>query len=185
MAISSFEPHAVEPKRPLGLATQLGLRFGVGAGLLCAVWMVVLQLSGNNGFGPKQILAQLLVPLAAVASEWVLRRKLKPEKPGLGRSLGVGSLTVLVAALISASSLIGLAHGAGEKALALNRAEILEIVRAQQHENPKVKHSPKELQQQIQNVENITVGDMAMSNFTQILLLGLALAVPAGIFLRE
>ena len=185
MTAASLEPNLPVTKPSVGLVTRLGLRFGVGTGVMCAIWMVGLQLTGNNGFGPKQILAQLLVPLAAVASEWVLRRKLAPEKPGLGRSLGVGTLTALLAALVSAASLVGLAYGAGEPALARQRAEVLEIVRAQQHENAKVVVSPQQRQQQIQRVENMTVGDMATSNFLQVLVLGLVLAVPAGIFLRE
>ncbi|WP_092667955.1 DUF4199 domain-containing protein [Hymenobacter arizonensis] len=185
MAATTFEPNPPKATPSPGLVTRIGLRFGVGVGLVCALWMAGLQLTGNNGFGPKQIMAQLFVPLAAVASEWVLRRQLKPEKPGLGRSLGVGLLTVLVAALVSASSLVGMARVAGEKALAVNRAEILEIVRHQQRENPKVKLSQQEMQQQIQNVEKITIGDMAVSNFTQLVLLGLTLALPGGIFLRE
>lgn len=187
MAVSSTQSHTTEASSSLGsgLVMRLGLRFGVVAGLACAFWMVGLQMTGNNGFGPKQILAQLLVPLAAVASEWLLRRKLQPTKPGLGRSLGVGMLTVLFAALISTASLIGLAHGAGEQALTQNKAEVLEIVRAQQGENPKTKPSEREMQQQIRNVENLTVGDMAIGNFIKVFLLGLVLAVPGGIFLRE
>ncbi|MBF9237127.1 DUF4199 domain-containing protein [Hymenobacter sp. BT683] len=183
---TSFKANPLaQPNPTAGLATRLGVRFGVGVGAVCALWMMGLQLTGNNGFGPKQILAQLLVPLVAVASQWILRRQLKPEKPGLGRSLGVGMLTVLVAALISAGSLVGLAYGAGEKALAVHRAEILEIVRAQQRENSKVELSPQQKQQQLQKVANVSVGDMAISNFTQLVLLGLVLAVPSGIFLRE
>jgi hypothetical protein len=147
--------------------------------------MVGLQLSGSNGFGPKQILAQLLVPLAAVASEWMLRQRVRPEKPGLGRSLGVGVLTALLAALISSLSLVGLAYGAGEPALARNRAEIMEIMRVQQRENPKVELTAQQKQQQLENVEHLTVEEMAMSNFFQVFVLGLVLAVPAGIFLRE
>jgi len=185
MAESFIESNKAQPDFSSGAVTRLGLRFGIGVGLVCVGWMIFLHLSGNNAFGPKQILAQLLVPLAAVASEWMLRRNLKPEKPGLGRALGVGALTVLVAAVISAVGLMGLAGIAGEKALALNRAEMLEIVRAQHRENAKVKRSEQEMQQQIRNVENITPSDMATGNFTQILLLGLALAIPAGIFLRE
>ncbi|GAB3326757.1 DUF4199 domain-containing protein [Hymenobacter humi] len=185
MAGSSIASDTPKAEAAKGLALRLGLRFGLAAGLACALWMVGLQLTGNNGFGPKQILAQLLVPLAAVASEWMLRRRLKPEKPGLGRSLGVGVLTVLVAALISASSLIGLAHSAGEKALAVNRAEVLEIVRAQQRENPKVVLSEQQKQQQIQLVENMTIGDMASGTFFKVLFMGLILALPGGIFLRE
>lgn len=168
------------------LVIRMALRFGVAVGLACAIWMVGLQLTGNNGFGPKQVLAQLLVPLAALASEWFLRRQLKPDKPGLGRSLGVGGLTVLIAAVISAASVLALAYGAGEPALTRNRAEVLEIVRAQQRENPKVKHSEREIAQQMQNVvANSTATGLAVSNFTMVLLLGLVLGLPGGIFFRE
>lgn len=185
MADSIREPEMTLPNSTPGAVTRLGLRFGIGAGAVCVAWMLFLYVSGNNAFGPKQILAQLLVPLAAVASEWTLRRNLRPGKPGLGRALGVGALTVLIAAVISAVGLLGLAGIAGEKAVALNRAEMLEIVRAQHRENAKVKPSAQEMQQQIRNVENIRPRDMASGNFTQIMLLGLVLAIPAGIFLRE
>ena len=167
------------------LVTGLALRFGIGAGLACVGWMVGLQLTGNNGFGPKQILAQLLVPLAALASEWMLRRQAKPAKPGLGRALGVGTLTALLAAVVSAAGVVGLAYGAGKPALARHRAEVLEIVQAQQRENPRAVVSAAVRQQQVKSVENLTVTEMATSNFLQVLVIGLVLAVPAGIFLRE
>lgn len=154
-------------------------------GLVCGLWMVGLQLTGNNGFGPKQVLAQLLVPLAAVAAEWTLRSRLRPEKPGLGRSLGVGVLTALLAGTVSAMCLLGVAYGAGEPALARNRAEILEILRVQQRENPAIKLSAEQQQQQEAAIARIGAGDMATRNFLQVFLLGLVLAVPAGIFLRE
>ena len=185
MAADSTEQFVPEADPNAGLVIRMALRLGGAAGLACALWMVALQLTGNNGFGPKQILAQLLVPLVALASEWLLRRRLRPEKPGLGRSLGVGALTALVAAAVSAISLVGLAYGAGEPALARHRAEVLEIVRAQQRENAKVVVPMQQQQQQLQQVRNMTVGDMASSNFLQVLVLGLVLAVPAGIFLRE
>ena len=174
-----------EVQNDWALVGRLALGCGTGVGMACALWMLILQLTGNNGFGPKQLLAQLLVPLVAVGSEWWLRQKLRPERPGLGRSLSVGVLTAVIAALVSASSLVGLAHGAGEPALARNRAEELEIVRAQQHENPKVILSEQQRQQQLQTVESLTVGGMAMRNFIQVFVLGLVLALPAGIFLRE
>ena len=185
MAADSAEQLVPKADPNAGLVIRMALRLGGAAGLACALWMVGLQLTGNNGFGPKQILAQLLVPLAALASEWLLRRRLRPEKPGLGRSLGVGALTALVAAAVSAISLVGLAYGAGEPALARHRAEVLEIVRAQQRENAKVVVPMQQQQQQLQQVRNMTVSDMAVSNFLQVLVLGLVLAVPAGIFLRE
>ena len=179
------EPDTREVKVPTGAVQRLVLRFGLGAGLVCVVWMVGLQLTGSNGFGPKQILAQLLVPLAVVASQWLLRKAAKPDKPGLGASLGVGVLTALLAAFISAVGVVGLAYSAGEPALARHRAEVLEIVRAQQRENPKTVALPAVQQQQVAQVQRMTVGDMATSNFLQVLVLGLVLAVPAGIFLRE
>lgn len=185
MAAPIRVPDTREVKVPAGAVKNLALRFGMGAGLACVVWMVGLQLTGSNGFGPKQILAQLLVPLAAVASQWLLRKAAQPNKPGLGASLGVGVLTALLAASVSALGTVGLAYGAGEAAVAKHRAEVLEIVRAQQRENPKAVASPAVQQQQLEQVQHMTVGNMATSNFLQVLVLGLVLAVPAGIFLRE
>ncbi|WP_082116293.1 DUF4199 family protein [Hymenobacter terrenus] len=185
MAVSSISPNTPETDNYWAPVIRLALRFGGGVGVVCGLWMVGLQMTGSNGFGPKQIMAQLLVPLAALASEWLLRRQVHPLKPGLVRSLGVGVLTALLAALISVASLIGLAYGAGEQALARHRAEVLEIVRVQQRENSKVKLSAREAEQQIRNVQSLTVGDMTTGNFTQVLLLGLVLALPGGIFLRE
>lgn len=154
-------------------------------GVVCGFWMLGLQLTGNNGFGPKQLLAQLLVPLVAVASEWTLRGRLKPEKPGLSRSLGVGVLTALLAATVSAICLLGLAYGAGEPALARNRAEVLEIMRVQQREEGAIKLSAQQQKQQVEAIARMTPGDLAARNFFQVFLLGMVLAVPAGIFLRE
>ena len=179
------EPDTREVNVPPGVLQRLVRLYGGGAGLACVVWMVGLQLSGNNGFGPKQILAQLLVPLAAAASQWQMRKSAKPHKPGLRGSLGVGMLTALLAASISAVGVVGLAFGAGEPAVARHRAEVLEIVQAQQRENPQVKVPVAVREQQVQQVQHLTVGNMAASNFLQVLVLGLVLAVPTGIFLRE
>ena len=185
MAAPTREPDTREVKVPAGALKQLALRFGLAAGGACVLWRVGLQLTGSNGFGPKQILAQLLVPLAVVASQWLLRNAAKPNKPGLGASLGVGVLTALLAALLSAVGVVGLAYGAGEPAVARHRAEVLEIVRAQQRENPKAVAAPLVQRQQVEQVQRMTIGNMATSNFWQVLVLGLVLAVPAGIFLRE
>ncbi|MBF9224340.1 DUF4199 domain-containing protein [Hymenobacter sp. BT662] len=185
MAISYREPTAPERDSSARPVVGLALRFGIGVGLVCVLWMVGLQLTGNNGFGPKQLMAQLLVPLVAVASQLWLRRQVKPAKPGLGRSLGVGTLTVLLAAVVSAVGVLALAAGAGETALARHRAEVVEIVQAQQRAAPQPQLTAAQREQQQQKVERLTVGDMASSNFLQVLVIGLVLAVPAGIFLRE
>ena len=87
---------------------------------------------------------------------------------------------------LEAASVLGLAYGSGEPALARNRAEVLEIVRAQQRENPKMKHSEQEIAQQMQNVMvNSTAMGLAVSNFWMVLLFGLVLGLPGGIFFRE
>ena len=185
MANATRPPDTREVRVPAGAVPRLALRFGLGAAVACVLWMVGLQLTGSNGFGPKQILAQLLVPLAAVASQWLLRKAAQPHKPGLGASLGVGVGTALLAAAVSAVGVVGLAYGAGEPAVARHRAEVLEIVRAQQRENPKAVVSAAVQRQQVAQVQHLTVGNMATSNFLQVLVLGLVLAVPAGIFLRE
>lgn len=185
MADSPLQPTLTENNPAPGLVTQVAVRLGLGVGLVCVLWMVGLQLTGNNGFGPKQILAQLLVPLVAVYSEWQLRRLMKPAKPGLGRSLGVGLLTVLVAAVVSAVGVLGLAAGAGETAVERHRTEVKEIVQVQQREAAKQDVSAALRQQQLQQIDQLTVSNIASSNFLQVLVLGLVLAVPAGIFLRE
>lgn len=185
MADSSIQPRVSGADSSTKLAVRIAVRAGLGIGLVGVLWVVGLQLTGNNGFGPKQIMAQLLVPLVALANEWWLREKLKPEKPGLSRSLTVGVLTVLIAAVLSAGGVLGLAYGAGESALERNRVEVREIVRVQQLENPKVKHSEQELRQQEQNVANLTAEGLAVGTFVRVLLFGLVLALPGGIFFRE
>jgi|GEM_PF-950308 len=183
-----------------GLVTRLALRFGVGVGILNAAWLLGLQLTGNNAFGPKQVLAQLLVPLAALVSQWLLRQQLVPDKPGVGRALGVGGLTVLVAALISASSVAGLASGVGEAALARNRAELTEITLADQQARLQTQNQPGKpaqltleqgrqqaemFRQQLEITRHLSVGRMVLANFINVLQWGMLLAVPGGIFFRE
>ncbi|MGI4831829.1 MAG: DUF4199 family protein [Janthinobacterium lividum] len=168
------------------LVGRMALRFGVAGGLLCSSWMLGLYATGNNPFGPKVLLAQLVVPMLAVIAEWRLRQRLAPVKPGIGRQLTLGGLVVLLAALVSASSVIGLASGAGEKKLViLNRAEAREITVAGIQAQPKQDRNPTLEQQQLAKIAQLSIVDFAISNFTVTLLFGLALAVPGGIFFRE
>lgn len=164
---------------------RLALRFGVGAGVACAVWLLLLHASGNNAFGPKQLLGQLLVPLAAAASQWLLRRNLAPAEPGVGRALAVGGLTVLLAAALAGSSVWGLAHGVSQQALDRNRAEMVEIVHAQQQIRPKAKRSVQLEAQELRQAAALTSGDLALGAFTRVLLLGMLVALPGGLYLRK
>lgn len=168
-----------------GGVLRWALRFGVGAGVLCALWLLVLQFTGNNPFGPKRLLAQFTVPIAVVASQWALRRGLRPEKPGVGRSLAVGGLTTVLAALIAASSLYSLGQSAGPVALERNRAELQEIARAEREYLVKQGGSEAAYQQRLQQLGQLTMMDLAQNDFSKILLLGLMFALPAGVFFRE
>lgn len=179
-------PPAPSVPAPSSGVGQLALRFGVAGGILCAGWMLVLLATGNNPFGPKQLLAQLLVPMLAVAAQWRLRQRLAPERAGIGRQLALGGLVVLLAAGITASSVVGLADGAGrDKLLTMTRRETLEIIRADIQARPKNQRNPAQEQQQLAALQQLSVSDIAVNIFTKTLLLGLALAVPGGIFFRE
>lgn len=167
------------------LIVRLAVRFGAGAGLACAAWLLFLHWSGNNPFSPKQLMGLLVVPFVAAGSQWFLRYKLKPGQPGVGRTLAVGGLTVVVAALLAAASVWGLAHVVGEPALAQNRRELLEITRVQQNLRPKEKRNAQFEKQEMAQVAAVSIGDLAIQTFKLTLTLGLFLAVPSGIFLRK
>lgn len=168
-----------------GLIGQLALRFGAGAGLLCAVWLLFLQWSGNNPFSPKQIMGLLTVPFIAAGSQWFLRRRMAPVRPGVGRTLAVGGLTVLLAALLAALSVWGLAQVVGEPVLAQNRRELIEITRVQQNLRPKEKRNTVFEKQELQQIAAVSGSDLAMQTFKLTLILGMMLALPSGIFLRK
>jgi hypothetical protein len=183
--LDSSNPEASASETSSGVVLRLALRFGVGIGVLCGLWLLGLHLTGNNAFGPKRLLVQFTVPIAVVASQWALRRTLLPEKPKLGRALAVGGLTTVIAAGIAASSLYGLAQGAGEPAMARNRQEMLEIARTERDYLIKRSGSEAAYQQHLQQLSHLSVTDLAQNDFSKILMLGLIFALPGGIFFRE
>lgn len=166
-------------------AVRLALRFGVGVGVLCALWLLILQLTGNNPFGPKQLLGQLLVPMAVVGSQWALRRAVAPALPGVGRSLAVGGLTVLLAAAIAAGSIWGLAHGIDNAALVRNRAEMVEITRVQQEMKPRQSRNAQQEARELQRAASLSISDLVVGTFTRVLLLGMVVGLPSGVFFRK
>jgi len=168
-----------------GLVGGLALRFGAIAGLLCSAWLLFLHWSGNNPFSPKQIMGLLTVPFIAASSQWLLRRKMAPVRPGVGRTLAVGGLTVLLAAFLAALSVWGLAQVVGEPTLAQNRRELMEITRVQQNLRPKEKRNAQFEKQELAQAASLSPIDMARGTFTWTVLLGLMLALPSGIFLRK
>jgi hypothetical protein len=168
-----------------GAVGRLALRFGVGAGVVCGLWLLFLHFTHNEPFSPKQIMGLLVVPFAAAGSQWLLRRAARPARPGIGRTLAVGGLTVLLAAGLAAGSAWGLALVLGDKALAYSRAELVEITRVQQRLRPKEKRNAQFEQQEIAQAQALSAADLARGTFTWTLLLGMMGAVPAGIFLRK
>jgi hypothetical protein len=175
----------VRATEPSGLVGRVALRFGVAAGLVCAAWLLFLQWSGNNPFSPKQIMGLLVVPFVAAGSQWFLRSKVAPARPGVGRSLAVGGLTVLLAAMIAAASVWALGHAVSEQELARNRSELIEITKVQQRLRPKEKRNAEFEKQELAKAAALSVNDLARGTFTWTILLGLLLAVPSGIFLRK
>lgn len=168
-----------------GAVVRLGMRFGLGAGLVCGLWLLFLYFTGNEPFSPKQIMGLLVVPFAAAASQWLLRREAAPARPGVVRSLAVGGLTVLLAALLAAVSTWGLATALGDKALAYSRAELVEITRVQQKIRPKEKRNSQFEKQELAQAAALSTADLARGTFTWTLVLGMMGALPAGIFLRK
>ncbi|TVT38222.1 DUF4199 domain-containing protein [Hymenobacter setariae] len=168
-----------------GAVGRLGLRFGLAAGLVCGLWLLFLHFTGNEPFSPKQIMGLLVVPFAAAASQWLLRREAAPGRPGVGRSLAVGGLTVLLAALLAAGSTWGLATALGDKALAYSRAELVEITRVQQKIRPKEKRNAEFERKELEQAAALSKADLARGTFTWTVLLGMMGAIPAGIFLRK
>ena len=186
MPVTNLTPEPEMPGPTAGeLVVRLGLRFGIGVGVASALWLLFLQLTANNPFGPKQLLGQLLVPFAVAGSQWLLRRRLAPARPGVGRAVAVGWLTAALAAAVAGASVWGLAHGVGEAELAKNRAEMIELVRVQQQVRPKEKRNAQFEAEELRPMGQLTTRDLAVGTFTRVLLLGLVLAVPSGLFLRK
>jgi hypothetical protein len=167
------------------VVVRLALRFGIGAGIVCGLWLLFLYFTNNEPFSPKQIMGLLVVPFTAAASQWRLRRQVAPARSGIGRSLAVGLLTVLIAASIAAVSALTLAQVLGDKALAYSRAELVEITRVQQNIRPKEKRNAQFEQQELLQAAALSATDLARGTFTWTLVLGLVGALPAGVFLRK
>ncbi|WP_345237320.1 DUF4199 domain-containing protein [Hymenobacter saemangeumensis] len=164
---------------------QQAIRYGVGIGILCALWLVGLHLTDNNAFGPKRVLLYFAVPVAVVLSQWSLRRAMPGGKPGLLRALGMGALTTVMAATLVALGVIALGKIAGEPALERNRREMMYLARADRKAMVKQAGSEEGYNRQMAYWAQLSAQDIAQNDFSKILLLGLIFAVPGGIFFRE
>jgi hypothetical protein len=174
---------APEIKIAAEIMVRLAVQFGVGVGLVCGLWLLGLHLTGNNAFGPKHIIVYFLVPLAVIASQWVLRQRLAPAKPGLGRALAVGVLTAVLAASVAAASVIGVGNTVGKQAMDRNRQEMLVIAKVERANIEKLSGKAG-YQSQLEHLARVTVQDIALNDFRSLLLVAI-FALPGAVFFRE
>ncbi|TGE27885.1 DUF4199 domain-containing protein [Hymenobacter metallicola] len=163
----------------------MALRFGVGAGVICTLWLVGLLLTGNDPFGPKRLMVIFLPPIAVLAAQWFLRKQLQPEGPGLKRAIGTGILTAVIAATVSAMGVYGVAQLAGPEQIAKSKAEMLKIAEGSRADYLRQPGGKEQYERTIQGLQSITAKGLATDDFMKKLLFGLLLSLPGGIFLRK
>lgn len=159
-------------------------RFGLGAGLLSIGWVVGLYLTGNNPFGPKRLLAAFVGVGAVLLSQWYLRRYYGPAGPGVGKALGVGLLTALLAALLSSTGVYSLARVAGPAAMQRHLTEMEQLLAANKAEYLKQPNGKEQYELTRQNLAR-TPQALAADDCKNKLLFGLLICLPGGIFFRK
>ena len=162
---------------------RLAVQVGVGAGLLCGLWVLGLHLSDNNAFGPKRLIAYFVVPLLVVASQWLLKQALVPLKAGFLRAWAAGTMTAVVAATVTALSVLGVGKLVGPAAMERNRQEMLVIAKVERANIEKLSGKAG-YEAQLAYLSRITIEDIALNDF-RTLLLAAFLALPGAVFFRE
>ncbi|GAA4011580.1 hypothetical protein GCM10022408_25100 [Hymenobacter fastidiosus] len=173
---------SVSPDKPV---LHTALRFGVGAGVLSGLWVVALYLTHSDPFGPKKVMAMVLLPLAVLVGQWSQRKYFQPDGPGLKRSIGVGMLITLLTAMVSAASVYGLARAAGPAQLERSRTEMIKIAEGTKALYLRQKGGQEQYKRTIQGLQQIDEQSLATDDFIKKLLVGLLLSVPGGIFFRK
>jgi len=173
---------SVAPENPV---IRTALLFGVGTGVLCGLWIIGLYLTQNDPFGPKKVMAMVLLPLAVLGGQWSLRRYFLPDGPGLKRALGTGLLITLLTATVSAASVYGLAQAAGPQQLERSKAEMIKIAEGTKALYLRNKGGKEQYAQTIRGLQQLDARSLTTDDFIKKLLLGLLLSVPGGIFFRK
>ena len=126
-----------------------------------------------------------LVPIAVIASQWFVRRYYI-NGPGLGRAIGTGLLTTLVASAVSAATLYGFARSASPMLLERNAVEARQILEGARSYYLKQPGGEKQYQLEQQALAGPSKPEgLAQDEFVKKMLLGFLFAVPGGIFLRK
>lgn len=162
---------------------RTALLWGTAAGMLCIGWLLFLYFTGNNPYGLKRTLSDFFTPIAAITSQILLRRYY-PQGPGLGKSVGVGLLTTLVAAAVAAAGMYTFARLADPSLLQQHLAEARQLL-----ENAKRLYleQPNGRQQFEATLRDLarTPEAFAQDELLKKMLWGVFLSIPGGIFLRK
>ncbi|SET60085.1 DUF4199 domain-containing protein [Hymenobacter actinosclerus] len=157
---------------------------GAITGALCFAWVLFLYVSDNNPYGPKRTLADFFPPLAAIASQVLLRRYYQPEGPGLGKSIGVGVLTALVSALVAASAFYLFSRLTGPGLIEQHLAEVHKLLESTKALYLKEANGLQQYEATLRNLAR-TPAQFAQDEFSKKLFFGVLISIPGGVFLRK
>lgn len=160
------------------------LRYGIGAGVLCLAWIIALYISDNNPYGPKRLLSVFVPPLAAVMSQWAVRRVFLPAGPGLRRVLITGVLTAILGAVTSAIGVYGFARITGQAPIDRHLVEMKALLEASRAEFVKQPGGEAQYERARMSLAS-TPESLASDDFEKKLIFGLLLSLPGGVFFRK
>jgi hypothetical protein len=166
------------------LIVRHALRYGVGAGIVCVIWVIVLYLIDNNPYGPKRLLSVFVPPLATLLCQWAVRRSFMPAGPGLRRVLLAGILTTVLAAVTSAAGVYGFARITGQAPIDRHLTEMKALLEASKAEFIKQPGGQEQYDRARKSLAH-TPQALASDDFEKKLLFGLLLSFPGGIFFRK
>lgn len=172
---------SVSPAKPV---LRTALLFGASAGVLCAVWVIGLYLSGSNPYGPKRLMAIFVPPVAVLLGQWQLRRYFKPEGPGILKSVGTGLLIALFTAVVSAGGVYAFARATGPEPIARHLTEMRHLLEQSRPMFLKEKNGRQQYEQTYRGLAFSAQG-LAADDYMRKLLVGVLLSIPGGIFLRK
>lgn len=172
---------SVSPTKPV---LRTAVLFGVGAGVVCAIWVVGLYLSGSNPYGPKRLMTIFVPPVAVLLGQWQLRRYLKPKGPGILKSIGTGLLIALFTAVVSAGSVYTFARVTGPEPIARHLTEMRRLLEQSRPMFLREKNGRQQYEQTYRGLAFSAQG-LAADDYVRKLIVGLLLSIPGGIFLRK
>lgn len=157
---------------------------GAITGALCFAWVLFLYFSDNNPYGPKRTLADFFPPLAVIASQVLLRRYYQPDGPGLWKSIGVGLLTAVIGAGVSATAFYLFSRLTGPALIEQHLAEVYKLLESTKALYLKETNGLQQYEATLRNLAR-TPAEFAQDEFSKKLFFGVLLSIPGGVFLRK